>query len=136
MGVTEGPSQEPEPDSVEADQGGVFGRLPGSRPGTRSPRRDGGRADEPPSSPEDDSEGGGRPIAHSAPPPPAPDRESHPPPAAGPADADEPPPSAKQGGGLEDLAWAGVAAAAEAATIGVRLANRALGALRGSPERD
>ena len=40
-----------------------------------------------------------------------------------------------QGGGLEDIAWAGVAAAAEAATIGVRLASRAIEALRGSSER-
>ena len=41
-----------------------------------------------------------------------------------------------QGGGLEDIAWAGVAAAAEAATIGVRLASRAIEALRGSSERE
>lgn len=30
--------------------------------------------------------------------------------------------------GVEDLAWAGIAVAAEAATLGVRLANRVLGA--------
>jgi hypothetical protein len=41
----------------------------------------------------------------------------------------------REGNGLEDLAWAGVAAAAEAATIGVRLASRAMEALRDSVER-
>ena len=38
-------------------------------------------------------------------------------------------------GGLEDLAWAGVAAAAEAATLGVRLATRAVEALRDAAPR-
>lgn len=37
--------------------------------------------------------------------------------------------------GVEDIAWAGVAVAAEAATLGVRLANRALGAMRDAVER-
>ena len=36
---------------------------------------------------------------------------------------------------LEDIAWAGVAAAAEAATLGVRLANKAIEAFRGTSER-
>ena len=39
------------------------------------------------------------------------------------------------GGGVEDVAWAGVAAAAEAATIGVRLATRALEAMRDAVDR-
>ncbi|MGH2953913.1 MAG: hypothetical protein ACRDK9_07805, partial [Solirubrobacterales bacterium] len=42
---------------------------------------------------------------------------------------------APAGRGIEDVAWAGVAAAAEAATIGVRIANRALDALRDSVDR-
>ena len=42
--------------------------------------------------------------------------------------------SREAGGGLEDIAWAGVAAAAEAATLGVRLASRAIEALRGNSE--
>jgi hypothetical protein len=105
--------------------GGVFANLPDARPGTRSPRRDAARAkrDEP---------------KPKAPPKPRAKREperpkSAPktPPEAGPAE--EP---ARQGSGLEDIAWAGVAAAAEAATIGVRLASRAIEALRGSSEKD
>ena len=39
------------------------------------------------------------------------------------------------GRGLEDVAWAGIAAAAEAATVGVRLAGRAFEALRETVER-
>ena len=42
---------------------------------------------------------------------------------------------AREGGGLEDLAWAGIAAAAEAATLGVRLATRAMEAVRDAVER-
>ena len=42
----------------------------------------------------------------------------------------------QQPGGLDDVAWAGVAVAAEAATIGVRLASRAIEAVRGNSERD
>jgi hypothetical protein len=51
----------------------------------------------------------------------------------------EPPPQpagqAGQMGGVEDLAWAGVAVAAEAATLGVRLAGRAFEAMRDAVER-
>ena len=113
-------------------QGGVFGNLPDTRPGTRSPRR---------------RSGGGEPQAKPAatkatarkaspqPPNRAPKAE---PSAAPPAGRGEGAPVARgEGiGGIEDLAWAGVAAAAEAATLGVRIASRALDALRGSSERD
>ena len=44
-------------------------------------------------------------------------------------------PDRSRAGGLEDVAWAGVAAAAEAATIGVRLATRALEAMRDAVDR-
>ena len=44
-------------------------------------------------------------------------------------------PERSEGRGIEDVAWAGVAAAAEAATIGVRLANRALEAMRDAVDR-
>ena len=44
-------------------------------------------------------------------------------------------PAPTQSRGIEDVAWAGVAAAAEAATIGVRLANRALEAMRDTVDR-
>ena len=114
-----------------AEQGGVFGKLPASRPGTRSPRRAtaaGAKA---------------RPAPKAKP---APRATSKPKPKAEPRprrpqSADQPPPEAPEtpaadkGGGLDDLAWAGVAAVAEAATLGVRLANRAFGALRDGVDR-
>jgi hypothetical protein len=114
------------------DEPSVFGNLPRTRPGARSPRRDQAAAardraeakreqvSEAPS-PEDDAErilAGSRPAA----------REQE-----GPADA-SPDGGEDDRGGLEELAWAGVAAAAEAATLGVRLANRAMESLRGGSE--
>jgi hypothetical protein len=121
------------------EQGGVFGNLPRSRPGTRSPRR---------------QRASGRPPGGGAEPPAEPAAETPPEPAAPPqpepasAHAEAPPSEPdleaeldleaepdREGNGLEDLAWAGVAAAAEAATIGVRLASRAMEALRDSVER-
>ncbi len=111
-------------------QGGVFGNLPDSRPGTRSPRR-GSEAGKPaparkPAKASPAS--AGKPAQPAKPPPSAPA-----PPRREPATPGRP---ADGAGGIEDLAWAGVAAAAEAATRGVRLASRALDALRGSSERD
>jgi hypothetical protein len=50
---------------------------------------------------------------------------------SGPSSADAP---AGQRG-LDDLVWAGVAIAAEAATLGIRLANRALEKMSGDAER-
>ena len=108
-----------------AEQGGVFGKLPASRPGTRSPRRS--TTPKAAAKPKADA----RPARNPDPEPQPPRRER-----AGPAEpeaADEP--LAEQGGGIDDLAWAGVAAVAEAATLGVRLANRAFGALRDSVDR-
>jgi len=113
-------------DERKQEQGAsVFGNLPASRPGTRSPRRaPEGTAD---TSPADESHpdppAGRKPPAKADPPPP---RAAVPEPAD---EADEAP------GGLEDLAWAGVAAAAEAATLGVRLATRAVEALRDAAPR-
>jgi hypothetical protein len=110
------------------DQGGVFGNLPGSRPGFRSPRRGSGKA------------AAAEPAAtrrRRRQPTRAPKREPAPPRSERePADvAPETEPGAAQAGGIEDLAWAGVAVAAEAATVGVRLASRAIEALRGSSEK-
>jgi hypothetical protein len=102
---------------------GVFGNLPHTRPGVRSPRRD--RADGPPSKvTQGDAESRHESAAAEAPAPPP--RASSSPDEA---------PAEPEGGGLEDIAWAGVAAAAEAATIGVRLANRALEAMRDAVDR-
>jgi hypothetical protein len=108
---------------------GVFGNLPGSRPGSRSPRRRSGDAPAPakpkpkPAARRQSTRAPERAAAAPAPPrssPPAPEPEQ---PQSG-------------AGGLEDVAWAGVAVAAEAATIGVRLASRAIEALRGNAERE
>jgi hypothetical protein len=121
----------PDPkESERASQGGVFGNLPDARPGTRSPRR---------------KTGGAKAKAKSATKPKAarqatPKKKTPPVPKAKPA---APPPRTEpkapdpqQPGGLADVAWAGIAVAAEAATIGVRLASRAIEAVRGNPERD
>ncbi len=111
-------------------QNSVFGNLPDTRPGTRSPRRrPGGEPAQASPAPKPKS-----PAKAEAKPKP-PKRE----PTGQPADAPQPPPPGRRPegiGNIEDLAWAGVAAAAEAATLGVRLASRALDTLRGSPERE
>jgi hypothetical protein len=124
-------SDEPQ---TEPSGGGVFGNLPDSRPGTRSPRRDpsGGGARTPV---ETERRGASAarergPAAETAPEP------AQPQPHERPAPSDAEPEPEKHGGGLEDIAWAGVAAAAEAATIGVRLASRAIEALRGNAEKE
>jgi hypothetical protein len=110
--------------SDETDAGdapeGVFGNLPTTRPGARSPRRE---AETAPGQPAEAQE----PSAAEQPAPPP----HEPPPAPEPARQAEP----EEGGGIEEVAWAGVAAAAEAATIGVRLATRALEAVRDAVDR-
>lgn len=133
-------------------QGSVFGNLPESRPGTRSPRRDRGAAKpkttKAKAAAKPRAKAAAKPRAKAAarpkstpkaaPPPrdqaPKPPRASPPP--RPPAD-DRPDAETGEGqrAGLEEIAWAGVAAAAEAATLGVRLANRAFEALRGNSER-
>jgi hypothetical protein len=101
-------AEKPEPHSGDR---GVFGNLPSERPGVRSPRRGGDKS--------------ARPQA-SKPGPPQRERPAAP----------EPPPAAarpepeSQRPGIEDVAWAGVTVAAEAATLGVRLFSRALEAVR------
>ena len=120
---------------IGPEQGGVFGNLPRSRPGTRSPRRESASRRRPGAAGESPPEPSPEPAAQ-------PKAEPTPPPvhaeAAGDEREGEPDLDAeadREGNGLEDLAWAGVAAAAEAATIGVRLASRAMEALRDSVER-
>jgi hypothetical protein len=124
------PSEQP-----DAGQGGVFGNLPDSRPGTRSPRRRTAAGERPAS--------GSRPARASAaakpepPPGPAPKREPSPDAARRPSEsprADEER-APEEGHGLEDLAWAGVAAVAEAATLGVRLISRAMEAVHKPADR-
>ncbi len=137
-GAPDHAEEAPDDDSPQ----GVFGNLPHSRPGARSPRRDATRARA--------AERGGRSTARAAPeqkgPPGAAAQQTDPlsdaaralrdsePQREG-AGPDAPEPDMHGGGGLEDVAWAGVAAAAEAATIGVRLATRALEAMRDAVDR-
>jgi hypothetical protein len=105
-GATPSPEQDPAQD-------GVFGNLPHARPGARSPRRDEATARA--RRRRAAAAGGEGPSAT--------------------AEPAQPEPEGEPAGGIEDVAWAGVAAAAEAATIGVRLANRALEAMRDAVER-
>jgi hypothetical protein len=127
--VNDGPTGK----GTDGEQGGVFGNLPKSRPGPRSPRRTADGATKPKQGAKQRTQ---RPLPKRAarPRPKAPAPPS-PRPAAARHEAPQPPESSS-GAGLEDIAWAGVAVAAEAATIGVRLASRAIDALRGSTERD
>ena len=128
-------SSEPDsPDGPAADRG-VFGNLPSERPGVRSPRRSGEK-----------QESGGKatqrkasmPEQPTARPKPPPGPHSQPPrPSAGAARPERtgpvrpaPPEDPGSGRGIEDVAWAGVTVAAEAATLGVRLFSRALEAVR------
>jgi hypothetical protein len=113
--------------SEQSESGGVFGNLPRSRPGTRSPLR------EPDSPPPASAPASGPEPAE--PPPPMAEARDEPPAREQPSEAQPGDPDAPEGGGLEDLAWAGIAAAAEAATIGVRLASRAMEAVRDAGKR-
>ncbi len=103
----------------------MFGKLPSTRPGVRSPRRGKGSAK-------------GRPAPASKATKRAPGQvgASGLPPSLDPrlrrALSPEPEtPETGDGPGVEDLAWAGITVAAEAATLGVRLLSRALEAVRG-----
>jgi len=124
-------------DEVRQDQddsahpAGVFGNLPTARPGTRSPRRkplDRGGEDAGEAAPPDDRldpVADAAAVAAATAPRRARESESE-----DEGDAADETGELRQRAGLEDIAWAGVAAAADAATIGVRLAGRALERLR------
>jgi hypothetical protein len=119
------------------EQGGVFGNLPGRRPGVRSPRR--GDAGEAAAARGTAKAGGGQPRSAAQPKPSvtrSPRGGSTRPPGHSPAaEPETPPPAGTEHGGVEDLAWAGVAVAAEAATLGVRLLSRAVEAVRKPADR-
>lgn len=143
---------------------GLFGKLPSARPGVRSPRRRAGgpkaRPTGPPTAPgsapgqaEDkpppsaaelqdpataspgvrrtDTRGDGSPPL--TPTEPGTAREPDAP--GGDEAPREPGASGGDGPGMENLAWAGVTVAAEAATLGVRLLSRALEAVRGPADK-
>jgi hypothetical protein len=111
----------------EVPQGSVFGNLPDARPGVPSPRRAGLRRARTP-------EPEGAEAEATRPEPPIETAVLDEPPSA-PPDVEPDAAEGEPGRGIEDVAWAGVAAAAEAATIGVRIANRAFEALRDAVER-
>ncbi len=108
---------------------GVFGNLPSTRPGSRSPRRRGTNAEDAQAADSRDRE----PVA---PPEPEPQATEPPEPEPDPPqpvdDPLAPQPSIQ---GVEDLAWAGIAVAAQAATAGIRFTSKALEAARKSIDR-
>ena len=111
-------TSERESPTPAAGDRGVFGNLPSERPGVRSPRRgegEGAKAKGP-------SRAKAKPTAPKPPP-----RPADPPPR--PPEAEEPE-SGSGRGSVEEVAWAGITVAAEAATLGVRLFSRALEAVR------
>ena len=128
------------PEGAEGPQG-VFGNLPASRPGARSPRRRGADDAKNEAKPEV-SEAAATEPQESAPaaasarrPEPAAEEEA---PLEEPAESSAPePPSPPQPGihGIEDLAWAGVAVAAQVATAGIRFTSKALETARKSIDR-
>lgn len=120
------------------DPGGIFGNLPTSRPGARSPRRRSSDSDSAAKTAKTSDKARPKPkiSSPSKPPPPPPPPPTPPPPEpeAG-EQAAEQPGGGSHVGGVEDLAWAGITVAAQAATAGVRLASRALESARKSIDR-
>ncbi len=139
----------------QGQEGGVFGKLPSARPGVRSPRRraEGTRERKAPGAAAGqvgDEAPERRDPATGAPGVRPPDTTGHGSPTSPPTQPRDPrerpeapssptqpeaarEPEATHGGdapGVEDLAWAGVTVAAEAATLGVRLLSRAIEAVR------
>ena len=126
--------------SAMSDEGhedsGLFGKLPSSRPGVRSPRRASNkgaaepRSEPPRATPPRRKPTTARPKATAPRPKPTAARpKATAPPRAKPEEQEG------EGAGLEELAWAGIAVTAEAATLGVRLVTRALDAARRATER-
>jgi hypothetical protein len=125
----------PESENTKPASGdrGVFGNLPSERPGVRSPRRGEGKGSKakPKASkgakPASATGKAAKPAPSPPPKPPPPAREYPPPPPTVEAEA---PDSSSGRGSVEEVAWAGITVAAEAATLGVRLFSRALEAVR------
>ncbi len=118
----------------KGQEGSLFGKLPSARPGVRSPRRRAEGTKAASASPGvRRTDAPGRSSASSPPtqPPDPAERPASPPPPTQPAAAEEPEASGRRDApGVEDLAWAGVTVAAEAATLGVRILSRAIEAVR------
>lgn len=129
-------NESPTPSSADR---GVFGNLPSERPGVRSPRRAGeegtssGAARQAKPAAAKATSPGRSAGARQSRPKPQPPKPSGPAPAAERAEpGSAPPPQEPESSraGIEEVAWAGVTVAAEAATLGVRLVSRALEAVR------
>jgi hypothetical protein len=119
---------EPEP-----QDSGVFGKLPSARPGVRSPRRASEGTKGRPESPTVSSDVRPPDTAGRSSAAPSPAQPGTTPQVETPGEPEAP--HAGEGPGVEDLAWAGITVAAEAATLGVRLLSRALEAVRGPADR-
>jgi hypothetical protein len=127
--------------------GDIFGKLPSERPGVRSPRRraDSKKTERQPSksSPARASGTQRAPDSRARPRSPHAEPTTSRPPARPPSPRAAAPPSASReaqgpgtgGSGIQDVAWAGITVAAEAATLGVRLLGRAVEAARRPIER-
>ena len=111
---------------------GVFGNLPSTRPGSRSPRRGDTNAEEPPAADSPEPVAPTEPEPQAAELPAESEPESEPDPPQPVDDPLAPQPSIQ---GVEDLAWAGIAVAAQAATAGIRFTSKALEAARKSIDR-
>lgn len=123
--------QEPA-DKTDENPEGVFGNLPATRPGSRSPRRRTSGAD---TGAERASPTSSAPAKATPTPPPPPKPPPEPPRGTERERAVTPDGgSGPRIASVEDLAWAGIAVAAQAATVGVRFASRALEAARKSIE--
>ncbi len=114
---------------------GVFGNLPSERPGVRSPRRGEGKGSKAAASDSKAAKAGpAEPKARRAAPSPPPKAKAPRPPREQPAPPPSPAAEAREAesgrGSVEEVAWAGITVAAEAATLGVRLVSRALEAVR------
>jgi hypothetical protein len=124
-------SSERESPPPAAGDRGVFGNLPSERPGVRSPRRGEGKGAKAKATGASPGRAKATPAAAKPTPKAAP--KAPPPRPAGPrrgaAQAEEPE-SGSGRGSVEEVAWAGITVAAEAATLGVRLFSRALEAVR------
>jgi hypothetical protein len=129
-------NESPTPSSADR---GVFGNLPSERPGVRSPRRagdegtsSGGAGQTKPPAAKATSRGrsAGARQARPRPQPPKPSGPAAATERTEPGPAPPPPEPESSRAGIEEVAWAGVTVAAEAATLGVRLVSRALEAVR------
>ncbi len=119
---------------------GLFSQLPRTRPGTRSPRRASGSpksATGPPKARKPAAmraaSAKAKPAAAPKPPPRPRNRPVEPSGQDAAREADKRESEAPSG--IEELAWAGIAVTAEAATLGVRLLGRAFDAARKATER-